>query len=272
MQSMNSTNENTFSVYQPVDPNSINEKLYAWDVVYFDDRPLREDKELKKIYNETIPNKELLTKEDYSTLRVNLKIENDIKTLYSFNFRFLEDSYNNDILVKALKEIQSNPLHYNKYSFVDRCINKIHYGKDELNKCKFFINSGLDVNLGTSYDLKTTALERSLSLPDNSFAELLLKSGGIVRHKLKKDEQDRVNKIMQPYIDKINVIVELAIDKNSPIKNFPWELKNIFFSMTTERLELLPSVVLRILKMYNGRTPNKELLTKEDFSISGVKF
>jgi hypothetical protein len=63
--------------------------------------------------------------------------------------------------------------------------------------------------------------------------------------------QDKVDSIMQPFIDKINVFVELTICRGSPFKilNIPTELKNMIFWKVIEVHYLVPTVAQKILKI-----------------------
>ncbi len=223
-------------------------------------------KTLKKIPMHVLIKSPISISEDISRISVEqyMALSNDFKIIKRdsfeislFNFVFIEFSYDTNILAKALVEIHSNPLKGGRFSPIHRCIDKVYKNFDGINqekefdKCKFFIESGEDVNLGCD-TRELTPLELALwdLQLDNSFTKLFLEAGGIVyKPWLLEDHQDRVNSIMQPHIDKINVIIELVIAKSSFFQIFPIELKILIGSIAIDSLNLAPKVALKILAL-----------------------
>ncbi len=171
---------------------------------------------------------------------------------YFWNVRLIINIYNKFVVSRLMKQINENVFSSSRISFVNYCvwIQEMYNSTSEINKCKLLIDLGERVNDEKLLNMTPLAYSLDNKL-DDSWIELLIKSGGLVYNGITKEQQTRVNAVMQPVIanfnDKLKVSLELFQDKNSIMNFLPKELKNIIHLASVNSFH--PEVVLKILKM-----------------------
>ncbi|MBA3604172.1 MAG: hypothetical protein H0W50_11175 [Parachlamydiaceae bacterium] len=167
-----------------------------------------------------------------------------------------------EILYKEKRENTLFKINIEENNNYNRKMNDILYSQKKeimklnINKCMGLINLGVDVNHVSSVferDFNTALLSALDYELDDSYLELLILAGGVVYEPLTTKQQNRINNVMLPIINKVKVMFELFLDKGAVLNVLPIELKSIIYLTTFTKItafdnKLTPEFALKILK------------------------